>query len=105
MSIKKNLTVSIEKIHPQNWQFLCLGIAVLVFTLILTSRSPFLLRPISMALRTGFGLSIPLAALVVYAAFRVPGRLGELLALTATMSLFGLGLAGLWRLEIPNLWS
>lgn len=32
----------------------------------------------------------------MYAAFRIPGRYGELFALTATMALFALGLAGLW---------
>lgn len=85
-----------KRIHPLAWQSVCLGISLLIFILILNNRSPNLLRPISMALRTGFGIVIPLAALVVYAAFRVPGRIGELLSWAATMSLFALGLAGLW---------
>jgi len=96
MSTKKNVFASIEKLHPLVWQFICLAVSILVFILLLSNLSPFLLRPISLALRTGFGLVIPFTALVMYAAYRIPGRLGNLLALTATMSLFALGLAGLW---------
>lgn len=93
--MKRNLNL-LEKIHPIIWQALCLGIALLVFTLILINRSPFPLRPISVALRLGFGVVIPVTGLVIYAIFRIPGRLGELTSLTATTSLFALGLAGLW---------
>ncbi|MBI3170632.1 MAG: hypothetical protein HYZ22_19295, partial [Chloroflexi bacterium] len=92
MSIKS----LIEKTHPLIWQILCLGISIFVFSLILSNHSPLLLRPVSMALRTGFGLVIPLTALAIYAVFRIPGKLGDLFALTATMSLFALSLAGLW---------
>jgi hypothetical protein len=49
-----------------------------------------------MALRTGFGLVIPLAALFVYLTFRIPGRMGELAAMTTVLSLFAMPLAGLW---------
>lgn len=96
MSNKLNSSTYIENIPPRIWQTLCLGVSILVFILILVNRSPFLLRPVSMALRLGFGMVIPLAGLVMYAAFRIPGRYGELFALTATMALFALGLAGLW---------
>lgn len=96
MSLKKNIFIFAEKIHPLLWQFICLAISILVFILLLGNLSPFLLRPISLALRTGFGVIIPLTALVMYAVYRIPGRLGDLLALTTTMSLFALGLAGLW---------
>lgn len=96
MSLKKNTITFAQKNHPLIWQFICLAISILVFTLLLSNLSPFLLRPISLALRTGFGVIIPLTAFVIYAAYRIPGRLGDLLALTATMSLFALGLAGLW---------
>lgn len=85
-----------SKLPSWLWQMLSLAIAILVFVYILENRSPNFLRPVSMALRTGFGLTVPLAALVVYAVFRVPGRIGDLLSLTVTMSLFALGLAGLW---------
>lgn len=96
MSLKKNIFIFAEKIHPLLWQFICLAISILVFILLLSNLSPFLLRPISLALRTGFGVIIPLTALVMYAAYRIPGRLGDMLALPTTMSLFALGLAGLW---------
>ncbi len=85
-----------KKINPHLWQILCLGISILIFSLILLNRSPFLIRPISMALRTGFGVIIPLAALVMYLTFRIPGKWGDLITPISTMSLFALGLAGLW---------
>lgn len=88
--------MSTKKITPLLWQIACLGISILIFSLILLNRSPFLLRPISMALRTGFGFIILVTALVMYLAFRIPGKWGNLIALTSTMSLFALGLAGLW---------
>jgi hypothetical protein len=78
------------------WQLFCITIAISVFSLILLNRSPNLLRPISMSLRTGFGLIIPITALLVYATFRISGRIGELIAVTATMALFAFPLAGLW---------
>ncbi len=92
----------LKKIHPLLWQLFCLGISILIFSLILINRSPFLLRPISMALRTGFGVIIPLAALVIYLTFRIPGKWGDFIALTSTMSLFALGLAGLWASGITQ---
>ena len=85
-----------NRISPLPWQFLCLTASVLVFALILTNRSSLPLRAVSTALRLGFGVVIPLATLVIYGTFRIPGRTGELISLTASMSLFGLALAGLW---------
>lgn len=85
-----------NRISPLAWQFLCLTISTLIFLLILTNRSSLPLRVLSTALRTGFGIVIPLATLVIYGTFRLPGQTSELVALTATMSLFGLALAGLW---------
>jgi hypothetical protein len=49
-----------------------------------------------MALRTGFGLVIPVTALLVYSAFRIRGKIGELTSLVITMALFAMPLAGLW---------
>ena len=92
MSTKTNI---IEKINPTLWETLKLGIAFSCFIFILFYPLT-ILRPISLALRTGFGLVIPLTTLIIYITFRIPGKLGNLLALTATMSLFALGLAGLW---------
>jgi hypothetical protein len=86
----------IHKIKPLLWQILFLGISATLFSLILINRSPNLLRPVSMALRTGFGLVIPLTALILYLAFRIPNRIGDLVAMAATLSLFAMPLAGLW---------
>lgn len=86
----------IHKIKPLLWQVFSLTIAAALFSLILANRSPNLLRPVSMSLRTSFGLVIPLAALVMYLTFRVPSRLGDLVSMAATLSLFAMPLAGLW---------
>ena len=95
MSAKQTKAI-LKKFSPILWQIIFLGISLFVYYLILVNRSPGLIRSISMSLRTGFGIVIPLATLVIYAAYRIPGRIGELFAITATMSLFALALAGLW---------
>jgi hypothetical protein len=86
----------IHKKKPLLWQILFLGISAALFSLILMNRSPNLLRPVSMSLRTGFGLVIPLTALILYLAFRIPNRIGDLVGMAATLSLFAMPLAGLW---------
>jgi hypothetical protein len=87
-----------HKIKPLLWQIFILTVSAALFSLILANRSPNLLRPISMSLRTGFGLVIPFTALVMYLAFRTrsANRLGELVSMAATLSLFAMPLAGLW---------
>jgi len=87
---------SIQKIGPILLQLLFLGISAAVFALILLNRSPNFLRPLSMSLRTGFGLVIPLTAVVLYLAFRIPKRAGDLFSMAATLALFALPLAGFW---------
>ncbi len=86
----------INRMEPLLWQILFLGISTLLFNLILANRSPNLLRPVSMAVRTGFGLVIPLITLTLYLAFRIPNRTGDFLGMSVTLSLFALPLAGLW---------
>jgi hypothetical protein len=71
-------------------------IALSLFILILSNRSPNVLRPLSMNVRFGFGLIIPLLLIILFAAFHISGWLGKLLSLAATSSLFALGLAGVW---------
>lgn len=88
--------MNLKRIRPLVWQVICLVISLAVYILILNNRSPNFLRSLSMALRMGFGIIIPLTALAMYAVFRIPGKVGELLRLTAIMSIFALGLAGLW---------
>jgi hypothetical protein len=88
----------VHKIKPLLWQILFLGISAVLFSLILINRSPNLLRPVSMSLRTGFGLVIPLTALILYLAFRTrsANRVGDLVGMAVTLSLFAMPLAGLW---------
>jgi len=86
----------INKPSPAVWQVICLLFSLGLYTLIMVNRSPNLLRPISMALRTGVGLVIPITTLVLYAVFRVKDRPGDLLSMAATLSLFAMPLAGLW---------
>lgn len=85
-----------HKLNPYLWQVICLTLSIVIFGLILINRSPNLLRPISMALRTGFGLVIPITGLILYLAFRIPNRIGDLISMMVTLSLFAMPLAGLW---------
>ncbi len=85
-----------RELKPYFWLLLNLFVSLVVFSLILLNRSPNLLRPISMSLRTGFGLVIPVTALLLYASFRVQNRVGDLISMSLTLSLFAMPLAGLW---------
>jgi hypothetical protein len=85
-----------HKLNPYFWQMICLTVSTIIFSLILLNRSPNLLRPSSMALRTGFGLVIPFAALCLYLSFRIPPRIGDLISMAVTLSFFAMPLAGLW---------
>jgi hypothetical protein len=70
--------------------------ALTLFSLILLNRSPNLLRPIGMSLRSGFALTMLVTVVLLYITFRMPGWIGRLFALSLTMSLFAFPLAGLW---------
>lgn len=87
---------SIHKLNPHLWQLICFAISIIIFNLILINRSPNLLRPVSMALRTGFVLVISITGLILYLTIRMPGRIGSLIGMTAILSLFAMPLAGLW---------
>ncbi len=63
----------LNKVHPILWQGCCIAISIVVFSLILINRSPNFLRPLSMSLRTGFGLVIPATAITIYLVYRLPG--------------------------------
>ena len=78
------------------WLVIFLTLALLFFNFVLVNQAPGLLRPVSLSLRTGFGLVIPAAALILYTLFQLPGRLGKILGFAGVMLLFALGLAGLW---------
>lgn len=94
--MRNNVSTLFKNIHPILWQLICFAFSTGIFSLILLNRSPNFLRPLSMSLRTGFGLVIPAATLIVYLAFRVKGRLGQLVGMATTLSLFAMPLAGLW---------
>ncbi len=71
-------------------------VSIAVFWIIAINRSPNVLRPLSMLLRTGYTLIIPITFLVLYLAFRIKGWLGNLLSLLLVLSIFALALAGAW---------
>jgi len=78
------------------WHLIFLVISAIIYGLILANRSPNFLRTASMALRTGFGLVIPMTILILYFAFRIPNRVGDLIGLIVTLGLFAMPLAGIW---------
>jgi len=96
MLTKNRIDEFLNRVHPAIWHALCLMVSILLFVLVLLNRSPNFLRPLSMSLRTGFGLVIPATVLIVYLAFRIPGRIGGLAGMAAVMILFAMPLAGLW---------
>lgn len=87
-------------IPRQSWLIdsVLFAIALFVFCLIISNYFPTLFRPLSLSLRTGLNLTVILIFLLLYGSFRLPGRIGTLLSLSCTLSIFALGLAGLWAL-------
>ncbi len=75
---------------------LTLSVAILVYSLILVTRSSGILRSTSMVIRSGFALTILIVVVLIYLSFRIPGWIGRLLSLTITLTIFSLALAGLW---------
>jgi len=90
------LFTSTNKIHPLVWQIICLIISAVIYITILENRSPNFLRSLSVSLRTSFGVMILVTTLVMYLAYRIPGKIGQLIGITATLALFAMPLAGLW---------
>lgn len=70
--------------------------AVFLFWTVAANRSPNVLRPLSMTLRTGYTVVVPSLYLVLYLGFRLKGWLGSFLSIALTLSTFALGLAGVW---------
>lgn len=71
-------------------------VGIAIFTFILLNRSPNILRPISLAVRTGFTLAIPPAAILLFLSFRIRRSIEPLISFSLTMALFACSLAGLW---------
>jgi len=71
-----------------------LGITFFIF--ILVNRYPFPLRPMAIQARYGLTLFAPIAFIVFFLVFRLKGFWGNLLSFMLILSLFALGLSGLW---------
>ena len=71
-----------------------LGITVFIF--ILVNRYPFPLRPMAIQARYGLTLFAPFAFIIFFLVFRLKGFWGNLLCFILILSLFALGLSGLW---------
>lgn len=94
--MKNKIFGLLSPIHSFTWQIICLIVSILLYTLVLENRSPSFLRQLSVSLRTSFGVVILITSFVVYAIYRIPGKIGHLIGLTTTMVLFALPLAGAW---------
>ncbi len=88
----------IRKINLPGWAqsllIFLMGIACFIF--ILVNRQPIPLRPMALQVRYGFTLFAPIALLLFYFIFSIKGFAGRLLSFIAILSLFALGLSGLW---------
>lgn len=71
-----------------------LGIATFVF--ILVNRNPIPLRPMALQVRSGFTLFAPIVLIIFFLVFSIKGFWGKLLSFVLILSLFALGLSGLW---------
>ncbi len=94
--MKNKSSASTSQIQSYTWQIICLIVSILFYTFVLENRSPSFLRQLSVSLRTSFGVVILITTLVMYMIYRIPGKIGHLVGLTATMILFALPLAGAW---------
>src|SRR3972149_6753213 len=91
-----NIIRSFNKVHPILWQFIGFTASVIAFSLVLINPLPGFVRPLSLSLRVDFWPVIPMTAIAIYLLFRIPGRVGELITVTAIMILFAMPLAGMW---------
>ncbi|MGB7874224.1 MAG: hypothetical protein WBL25_07555 [Anaerolineales bacterium] len=71
-------------------------VSIAIFWIIATNRSPNLLRPLSMLLRTGYTIVVPILFISLYVAFRIKGWFGKLLSMSLSLSIFALALSGVW---------
>ena len=69
---------------------------IAIFWIIATNRPTNYLRSLSMILRTGYTIVIPILYCGLYLVFRLRGWIGKLFSLSLTLSIFALALAGVW---------
>jgi hypothetical protein len=86
----------LDKIPAAPWLLLKFGLLILAFGLILWRTPSSLMASLDFSMRVGFWPVIPIAAILVYLLFRIPGRMGSLLAFGGVMVMFAMPLAGLW---------
>ncbi len=86
----------LNKIPAVPWLLIKLALLILAFGLVLLRSPSELMRSIDLSMRVGFWPVIPIAAILLYLLFRIPGRIGTLLAFGAVMVMFAMPLAGLW---------
>ncbi|MCZ2121900.1 MAG: hypothetical protein LC108_06530 [Anaerolineales bacterium] len=90
------ILASLNKIPNLLWLLINIAFAASSLTYIFTHATAGRLGALGLALRSDLWPVVPMSALLIYLAFRLPGRLGELLAFTLTLILFALPLVGLW---------
>jgi hypothetical protein len=71
-------------------------LGVVVFIFVLVNRYPFPLRQMAIQARYGLTIFAPIAIIVFFLVFRLKGIWGNLLCFILILSLFALGLSGLW---------
>jgi hypothetical protein len=72
-------------------------LALLTFSFILFGQFPTIFGALSHKARISFAEFLPLFVLLIYASFRIPGRVGRFFSVTLTFSFFALALGGLWE--------
>lgn len=77
-------------------------ISLLLYSLILLNRSPNSLRQLSMLVRNSHTILVPTMFLVLVIVFRLQGQIGKFLALSTTLAVFSLSLAGAWALGVTE---
>jgi len=94
---KVNMPISLSSLNQKRIQDIIIGaVALSIFALILVNRSPNFLRPLSMQIRFGFTWIVPVLFIALFLTLRIPGWQGQLISLSAILSLFSLALAGVW---------
>lgn len=94
--MKLKVFLGLDKIPAFLWFVIKASLVILIFSFFLLKQPSNLLGLLGFSLRVDLWPVIPIATIILYLLFRIPGRLGEALALGGTMFLFVMPLAGLW---------
>jgi hypothetical protein len=88
-----NTFPSLNKI---SWIVLQVTLPIMAFYSVLIRPPSGFIRSLGFALRVDFWPVIPIAAILVYLAFRIPGQIGQLVTSCVVAFLFAMPLAGMW---------